>query len=452
MNKAKVKLLSHASILIEVDGKKILTDPWYFGTAFNDGWELSHKLNLEEIKAAISDVDIIWISHEHPDHFHFPTLKWIVEFIKKDVEIFFQKNNSQKVFEALKKIGYQNFKSMPHLKKISISENVELACYAHRHLDSSLAVFVKKDFWLLNINDTELDVSDINIIVRNFGNPSVLYNQFSIAGSEGIHSHLALDAASVLEKMVEHHKLLKSKVTIPFASFVRFPRQDNQHMNEFANTVFDAKEKFLENDVQLVLQAIGGNSIEWIDETRNANNLMEIDEQGEKYFSTQTHMINDEHYYEQINQMELKKTIEDRVAEWQKVSSKAVLKFLKLEPMKFRITDWNDEIWKVDFYSGTFSNLKTQEYDISISSQPLFQAFKMPFGIQTLGVSGRYRLADKYRDVPTNWKKIRIISSLYNAEIYLHPRSVFSLTTLRWLWSRRVGIISQISQQIKRFS
>jgi UDP-MurNAc hydroxylase len=252
--------------------------------------------------------------------------------------------------------------------------------------------------------------------------------------------------------MVERHKLLKSKVTIPFASFVRFSRQDNQHMNEFVNTVFDVKEKFLENDVQLVRQAIGGNSIEWSDVTSNANNDMEIDEQGEKYFSTQMHIVNDEHDYKQINQMELKKTIEDRVAEWQKVSSKAVLKFLKLEPMKFRITDWNDEIWKVDFYNGTFSNLQTEEYDISISSQPLFQAFKMPFGIQTLGVSGRYRFADKYRDVPTKWKKIRIISSLYNAEIYLHPRSVFSLTTLRWLWSRRLGLISQIFQQMKRFS
>ena len=75
MSAAKVKLLSHASILIEVDGKKVLTDPWYFGTAFNDGWELSYKPILEEIKAYIHDVDIIWISHEHPDHLHFPTLK-----------------------------------------------------------------------------------------------------------------------------------------------------------------------------------------------------------------------------------------------------------------------------------------------------------------------------------------------------------------------------------------
>ena len=36
-----IKLLSHASILIDACGRKILTDPWYFGTAFNDGWELS---------------------------------------------------------------------------------------------------------------------------------------------------------------------------------------------------------------------------------------------------------------------------------------------------------------------------------------------------------------------------------------------------------------------------
>ena len=146
MSKPAVKLLSHASILIEVDGKKIITDPWYFGSAFNDGWELSHKPDLDEIKASIIDADIIWISHEHPDHLHFPTLKWISSFVKKDVAIYFQKNNSEKVFTALRKFGFDNFHEMQHLKKVSISLNVQLMCYAHRHLDSCLGVFFRGFF------------------------------------------------------------------------------------------------------------------------------------------------------------------------------------------------------------------------------------------------------------------------------------------------------------------
>lgn len=355
---SEIKLLSHASLLISVDNKKILTDPWFFGTAFNDGWELSHKPNLDEIQASISEIDIIWISHEHPDHLHFPTLKWIAKFVKNDVEIFFQKNNSVKVFEALKKIGFTKFKTMSHLKKIRVSKNVYLACYAHRHLDSSLAIFVDKKFWLLNINDTELNRADINIIKDKFGSPSVLYNQFSIAGSDGIKLNLANEAKSVLEKMVEHHKLLGANMTVPFASFVRFARKDNQYMNEFVNSVYDVKEKFSQNNIKLIIQAIGGDSIKWTDVTKSASNEMMIDEQGKKYFSTVMDEIEDNHDYYIVEEEELKKTIEERVFEWRRVTSKFVLHILKLKPIRFKITDWNEEVWQVDFLSGPYKNYK----------------------------------------------------------------------------------------------
>lgn len=372
--------------------------------------------------------------------------------MKNDVEIFFQKNNSVKVFEALKKIGFTKFKTMSHLKKIRVSKNVELACYAHRHLDSSLAIFVDKKFWLLNINDTELNRADINIIKDKFGSPSVLYNQFSIAGSDGIKLNLGNEAKSVLEKMVEHHKLLGANMTVPFASFVRFARKDNHYINEFVNSVYDVKEKFSQNNIKLIIQAIGGDFIKWTDVTKSATNEMTIDEQGKNYFSTAIDKIEDNHDYYIVNEEELKKTIEERVFEWHRVTSKFVLKILNLKPVRFKITDWNEEVWQVDFLRGTLQKLQTRDFDISIASQPFFQAFKLPFGIQTLGVSGRYNFFEKYKEVPVTWKKIRVLSSLYNAEIYLNLKSIFSLTVIRWIWSRRKGLTSQIIQQVKRFN
>ena len=446
-----MKLLSHASILIQVDGKKILSDPWYFGTAFNDGWELLYEPDLEEIKSDIVDVDIIWISHEHPDHFHLPTLKWIAQFVNEDIEIFFQKTNSEKVFEALKKIGYKNFQAMHHLERISISEDVELACYAHRHLDSSLAVFINNNFWLLNINDTELNNVDLRIIKRKFGSPSVIYNQFSIAGSNGIKSDLESEGVSVIEKMVLHHKLLQSAITRPFASFVNFSRKDNEYMNQFANSVFDVRKEFVQNDCKLVLQAIGGRSIEWLDIAKGPSNEVAVNEEGMRYFSTPMERVKDEFHYSTVSKSELKKAIEDRITEWQRVSIKGIFKYLKVEPVSFKIDDWDGEIWEVDFLKASFTLRKQSKFDILISSQPLFQAFKFPFGIQTLGVSGRYQFASEYIEVPAKWKKLRIVSSLYNSEIYLHPKTFISPSVLRWFWERREGLISQVWQQFRRF-
>ena len=291
----------------------------------------------------------------------------------------------------------------------------------------------------------------MQIIKNKFASPSVLYNQFSIAGSDGIKAHLMSDAASVLDKMVEHHKCLGATMTIPFASFVRFAREDNKYMNEFANTALDAKKHFHKNDIQLVLQAINGDYIEWEDVAKDAANKLEVDAQGKAFFTNQTRDADDQHEYNSLNPLEVKKAIEGRIGEWRKVTSKIALRFLKLDCLNFRITDWEDEIWKIDFENNSFSKVSSSDFDISIASQPLFQAFQLPFGIQTLGVSGRYSFSDRFDDVPTTWKKVRVLSSLYNAEIYLNPKSIFSSQFMGWVWSRRKGQIAQIFQQFKRF-
>ena len=104
-----------------------------------------------------------------------------------------------------------------------------------------------------------------------------------------------LSKKEVLKKMVEHHKFLKAELTIPFASFVRFARKDNQHMNEFANTVFDAKEKFKANNTNMVIQAIGGDYLEWHEVDQPAINERKIDEQGMSYFSLPLDENHDKH-------------------------------------------------------------------------------------------------------------------------------------------------------------
>jgi hypothetical protein len=117
------------------------------------------------------------------------------------------------------------------------------------------------------------------------------------------------------------------------------------------------------------------------------------------------------------------------------------------------VTDWENEVWVCDFGKGSFTrSAQAVEFDIRIASQPLGYAFQTPFGIQTLGVSGRYQFSRNYRDVPRSWKRIRVISSLFNAGITLSVAGLFSSSMRRWVWQRRVGLISQIAQQVGRFS
>ena len=71
----KVTMVSHASVLIEAGPIVLLTDPWCMGEVFNEAWSLLCTPALTP--TTLQGVTHIWISHEHPDHLHFPTLQAI---------------------------------------------------------------------------------------------------------------------------------------------------------------------------------------------------------------------------------------------------------------------------------------------------------------------------------------------------------------------------------------
>ena len=62
--KDSIQFINHASVKITISGKKILCDPWYEGSIFNEGWDLIsyETINYDEL---LKDLDYIWISHEH---------------------------------------------------------------------------------------------------------------------------------------------------------------------------------------------------------------------------------------------------------------------------------------------------------------------------------------------------------------------------------------------------
>ena len=79
------------------------------------------------------------------------------------------------------------------------------------------------------------------------------------------------------------------------------------------------------------------------------------------------------------------------------------------------------------------------EPDLVINSQPLWFGFNFSFGIQTLGVSARFRLL---RNV-NNWKLHRVLFSLNNGGVYLHPRYLLKPEMLSYLRARLGGGLRQ---------
>jgi len=69
----RVTLVGHASILVEAEGIRILSDPWWKGPCFGAQWWLYPPPFLEVVRTR--PVDYIYVSHGHHDHFHPPTLR-----------------------------------------------------------------------------------------------------------------------------------------------------------------------------------------------------------------------------------------------------------------------------------------------------------------------------------------------------------------------------------------
>ena len=70
MKEPKITFINHACFTIEKNNEMIFVDPWFFGRIFNNSWSLFKETE----KIDLSNLKYIFITHEHPDHLHWPTL------------------------------------------------------------------------------------------------------------------------------------------------------------------------------------------------------------------------------------------------------------------------------------------------------------------------------------------------------------------------------------------
>lgn len=222
-------LISHASVLIKTKDCSILSDPWFEGTVFNDSWALV----AEAEKVDFSTIDYIYISHEHPDHFNFPTLKKIPSDVKKNISILYQNHTSKRLKNALLKMGFKEVIELPLYNWIKIKDT-SFYCGSVGSMDSFLAV-KDDEHTILNLNDCVLNKKHYEYIKKEIGNIDVLYTQFSFANWIGNNSDFYNEAERKTKDIKTQVEVLQPEHTIPFASFVYFCNHENFWMNSFVN-------------------------------------------------------------------------------------------------------------------------------------------------------------------------------------------------------------------------
>ncbi len=239
----EIEFVNHASFLLRSGDVRLLVDPWFEGRIFNDGWALLSPTRHDWDR--LDDLTHLWISHEHPDHFHPRTLGSMPESLRSRVELLYQRTHDGKIVDWCAGRGFRGVRELDPGVTTELAPGVEITCAPMHPADSWLAVRTPEAS-LLNLNDCEVNTPEqARAIRRQVGSPDVLLTQFSISAWDGNADQperLRARARFMLERMKMQADVFQPRFLLPFASFVWFCHEENLFMNAGANRIDDVVE------------------------------------------------------------------------------------------------------------------------------------------------------------------------------------------------------------------
>ena len=229
-----IQFVNHASFVASTDHARIISDPWLEGRAFNDGWALlcESEFSYEDFR----EITHIWFSHEHPDHFHPPTLKKIPAEYRRNITVVFQKTIDQKVAQYVQHAGFAGVHELEPGRWERIAKDLEVYCCPWEGFEDSWICMRTPQCSLLNVNDCTVNTAaEAQSIRDQVGDVDVLFTQFGISAWDGnpedLERRLA-GAQTMVDRTVMHAQVFQPRFVVPFASFIWFCHEENFYMNE----------------------------------------------------------------------------------------------------------------------------------------------------------------------------------------------------------------------------
>ncbi|HET8935968.1 MAG TPA: MBL fold metallo-hydrolase [Polyangiales bacterium] len=209
-----VEPLNHASVLLCVGELRLLSDPWFFGTAFSGGWGLQYD-NPDALRSAASATHL-WISHWHSDHMHEPSLRALAQE-NPDLTVLVNESANFSVAERVRALGFKRLITLRERKALELAPGVVVTRYPTAGIDNML--HVQAHGWsVLNYNDCNLRPRALTALAKKLGPIDVLLTHYNHAGKlfelrPALHEKLAL-----WEALCRVTQVLAPRYVIPFAS------------------------------------------------------------------------------------------------------------------------------------------------------------------------------------------------------------------------------------------
>ena len=393
-NNISIQFINHASAVIS-DGKhSILTDPWFKGSVFNNAWNLLYENNYSDISKVIDNIDYIWISHEHPDHFSIDFFKFFSKkIIDNKIKILFQSTLDKRVVGFLNKFKIENIEINENIF-FNINNNFKIKIVKNGFYDSALILDIS-GFIIFNLNDCALrSKNQIKHFKNKFGNCNLLLSQFSYAAWKGGKEKTINRINSAKEKINSINNqidILKPSYFIPFASLIWFSHKDNFYMNDSINKIYNLDANITNKSTNVIVMRPY--------EKQYITNFLQQNKSLDFWKSKYENIKNYQHHDYSIisNFNELNINLKNYKKNIFKKNSFLFMYLFHLISFRFLFSDlkiYLNDLNKIFIFS-LFHNIKIykgHDYDISLHSNSLNFIFKNTFGFDTLTVNGLFEI------------------------------------------------------------
>lgn len=239
----KVQTLGHASILLTNRKHEplLLTDPWLVGSCYWRSWWLQNYPDEEQLDM-LSTVQYCYITHEHQDHYHLPSIR---KLGKQPVYLSPQLPE-ENISPHLVSLGF-TAKTLIPLTWYRIDEEVNVLSIPLYNDDSCLLIDTPTAY-IVNLNDSKPTNSQLrNLRYYLSANPSKKVVALSSYSPASIVNSFRKDGEYVSIKNKQAYiDYLNNLVTIidadyfiPFASQAIFCRPDSKWANGYKVTIDD---------------------------------------------------------------------------------------------------------------------------------------------------------------------------------------------------------------------
>jgi hypothetical protein len=269
MKSVEVFFYGHACVQVNYEDHSLLCDPWFYGKVFNESWAtlFSTRPKLSRIRKRLD----VWISHEHPDHLHFPTLKEVRKLHEGPIRLFYRHQKNRNVAEAVEKLGYE-FIGLEDATPLFLAENFRIRSFT-RGTDASLLIEAGHQV-ILNQNDCLLTRRQARNIRKIHEKIDLWLFQFSLAGYYGNdddRTRLQSAREGHLRLIRNYFGILQPQIYMPFASFISFCKSGNQYLNAYRVLPVEALQQVPPGRSALLWP---GDSVDWDQPSRkNTENL-----------------------------------------------------------------------------------------------------------------------------------------------------------------------------------